>query len=74
MFIPFFIRIFALDNFKNIKYMILLSFGYKEQGWELSELNPLKPVNLLVANESGGTGTLDTTSKVNNDWLRARTK
>lgn len=59
MFIPFFIRIFALDYFKNIKYMILLSFGYKEQGWELSELNPLKPVNLLVAkNATGKTKTI----------------
>ena len=29
--------------------MILSSFGYKEQGWELAELSHLQSVNLLVA-------------------------
>lgn len=39
--------------------MILSSFGYKELGWELTELSPLKPVNLLVArNATGKTRTI----------------
>ena len=39
--------------------MKLSSFCYKEQGWELTELFPLKPVNLLVArNATGKTRTI----------------
>lgn len=39
--------------------MILSSFGYKEPGWELTELSPLNSVNLLVAkNATGKTRTI----------------
>lgn len=39
--------------------MILSSFGYKEPGWDLAELTPLKSVNLLVAkNATGKTRTI----------------
>ena len=39
--------------------MILSSFGYKEQGWELTELSHLQSVNLLVArNATGKTRTI----------------
>lgn len=39
--------------------MVLSSFGYKEPGWDLSELAPLKSVNLLVAkNATGKTRTI----------------
>lgn len=39
--------------------MILSSFRYKEQGWELADLSPLQSVNLLVArNATGKTRTI----------------
>ena len=39
--------------------MILSSFKYKENGWELTELSPLQSVNLLVArNATGKTRTI----------------
>ncbi|MGM9675788.1 MAG: hypothetical protein ACI3X9_10035 [Bacteroidaceae bacterium] len=39
--------------------MILSSFRYKEQGWELTDLSPLHSVNLLVArNATGKTRTI----------------
>ena len=39
--------------------MRISSFGYKEQGWELAELFPIKPLNLLVArNATGKTRTI----------------
>ena len=39
--------------------MILSSFAYKEQGWELTELSHLQSVNLLVArNATGKTRTI----------------
>lgn len=39
--------------------MVLSSFGYKEPGWDLTELSPLKSVNLLVAkNATGKTRTI----------------
>lgn len=42
-----------------LKVMMLSSFGYKEQGWELTELSPLQTVNLLVArNATGKTRTI----------------
>lgn len=34
--------------------MVLSSFGYKEPGWDLTELSPLKSVNLLVAKNATG--------------------
>ncbi len=34
--------------------MILTSFGYKEYGWELKEMSPLRPLNLLVGRNATG--------------------
>lgn len=48
-----------IERYIYLESMILSSFGYKEPGWELTELSPLNSVNLLVAkNATGKTRTI----------------